>query len=502
MTASPRPRSGSRATTSTCATPTPASTAARSLPRSDLNLDHVVPRAQGGRTTWENVVCCCIDCNLSKGARTPVQAGLKLLKTPVAPPLDADLPHQRRPGPLPRVAAVPRPGRRVVLERRARRLAHGGRGRRRRRAHRRHRGDGPDFGRDRGVDAAPGEPVDEPVSEPVGDPVATGRRALRRAVERSLRRKLRRIFRRTLGGDEAACPTRGCVSSRSPRGAAGPGDRCWRRTSPSTWRRRRRRSSPSTPIRRADRCTSCSGAARPPRGFGEFLRGKAPSLNELIVDTPIAGVGLIGGEGSTFGASRPKQTAKGTLAAIAALDVDYVIVDLGPADSTLDDRPVAGRRRPGAGHPPRSGVDRFHLSVRQERVRPPPAHRARPRPPGEQRDRPAARRARSLPRGSARRAARTEKLEQEIRRYRPMFVVNQTRTVRTSSSAPGSPRRRGGGSDTPSTISVTSSRTRRSGWPRGAIARWSPSIPRGRPRRTSSGWGGVCCHWKMSAIAR
>src|SRR3954449_13392555 len=58
------------------------------------------------------------------------------------------------------------------------------------------------------------------------------------------------------------------------------------------------------------------GAARPPRGFGEFLRGKAPSLNELIVDTPIAGVGLIGGEGSTFGASRPKQTAKGTLAAI------------------------------------------------------------------------------------------------------------------------------------------------------------------------------------------
>ena len=47
------------------------------------------------------------------------------------------------------------------------------------------------------------------------------------------------------------------------------------------------------------------------------------------------GVGLIGGEGSTFGASRPKQTAKGTLAAIAALDVDYVVADLGPADSTL-----------------------------------------------------------------------------------------------------------------------------------------------------------------------
>ena len=57
----------------------------RELPRTDLNLDHVVPRAQGGRTTWENVVCCCIDCNLSKGARTPDQAGIKLLKQPVRP---------------------------------------------------------------------------------------------------------------------------------------------------------------------------------------------------------------------------------------------------------------------------------------------------------------------------------------------------------------------------------------------------------------------------------
>lgn len=57
----------------------------RKLPRSDLNLDHVVPRAQGGKTTWENVVCSCIGCNLRKGGRTPDQAGLKLLKKPVRP---------------------------------------------------------------------------------------------------------------------------------------------------------------------------------------------------------------------------------------------------------------------------------------------------------------------------------------------------------------------------------------------------------------------------------
>jgi 5-methylcytosine-specific restriction endonuclease McrA len=57
----------------------------RELHRSELNLDHVVPRAQGGKTTWENVVCSCIACNLRKGGRTPDQAGLKLLKKPVRP---------------------------------------------------------------------------------------------------------------------------------------------------------------------------------------------------------------------------------------------------------------------------------------------------------------------------------------------------------------------------------------------------------------------------------
>ena len=57
----------------------------KQLPRSELNLDHVVPRSQGGKTTWENVVCSCIPCNLKKGGRTPEQAGIKLLNRPVRP---------------------------------------------------------------------------------------------------------------------------------------------------------------------------------------------------------------------------------------------------------------------------------------------------------------------------------------------------------------------------------------------------------------------------------
>ena len=54
-------------------------------PRSQLNLDHVVPRALGGRTTWENVVTSCVDCNRTKGGRTPVQAGMELIRKPARP---------------------------------------------------------------------------------------------------------------------------------------------------------------------------------------------------------------------------------------------------------------------------------------------------------------------------------------------------------------------------------------------------------------------------------
>jgi 5-methylcytosine-specific restriction endonuclease McrA len=53
--------------------------------RSKLNLDHVIPRSLGGRTTWENVVCSCVDCNRRKGGRTPRQARLDLARKPVRP---------------------------------------------------------------------------------------------------------------------------------------------------------------------------------------------------------------------------------------------------------------------------------------------------------------------------------------------------------------------------------------------------------------------------------
>lgn len=49
------------------------------------NIDHVVPKVQGGTHRWENVVASCRRCNSRKGGRTPAQAGLTLQRKPTAP---------------------------------------------------------------------------------------------------------------------------------------------------------------------------------------------------------------------------------------------------------------------------------------------------------------------------------------------------------------------------------------------------------------------------------
>ncbi len=55
------------------------------FPESKLNLDHVIPRDRGGRTSWENLVTSCIECNSRKANRLPHQAGLNLRRQPVRP---------------------------------------------------------------------------------------------------------------------------------------------------------------------------------------------------------------------------------------------------------------------------------------------------------------------------------------------------------------------------------------------------------------------------------
>ena len=51
----------------------------------ELTIDHVLPRAQGGLSTWENCVLACVSCNARKANRTPDQARMKLRKAPVRP---------------------------------------------------------------------------------------------------------------------------------------------------------------------------------------------------------------------------------------------------------------------------------------------------------------------------------------------------------------------------------------------------------------------------------
>lgn len=53
--------------------------------RPDATYDHVLPRAAGGRTRWDNMVLACRPCNQFKADRTPRQAGMALRRPPREP---------------------------------------------------------------------------------------------------------------------------------------------------------------------------------------------------------------------------------------------------------------------------------------------------------------------------------------------------------------------------------------------------------------------------------
>ena len=57
----------------------------RALAPHEGNIDHVVPRSRGGRTSWENCVLADRRVNTLKGDRLVEEAGLKLRKMPEQP---------------------------------------------------------------------------------------------------------------------------------------------------------------------------------------------------------------------------------------------------------------------------------------------------------------------------------------------------------------------------------------------------------------------------------
>jgi 5-methylcytosine-specific restriction endonuclease McrA len=53
--------------------------------RSNLTVDHVVPRSRGGPSSWENIVASCAPCNRRKGDRLAAQVGMHLRREPRTP---------------------------------------------------------------------------------------------------------------------------------------------------------------------------------------------------------------------------------------------------------------------------------------------------------------------------------------------------------------------------------------------------------------------------------
>lgn len=51
-------------------------------------VDHILPRALGGKSTWGNCVIACIRCNQKKANKTLEKSGLKLLRKPAKPGLE------------------------------------------------------------------------------------------------------------------------------------------------------------------------------------------------------------------------------------------------------------------------------------------------------------------------------------------------------------------------------------------------------------------------------
>ena len=51
----------------------------------ELTLDHLIPKARGGKTSWNNLVTACKSCNSKKGNYLPEEAGLELPIRPYRP---------------------------------------------------------------------------------------------------------------------------------------------------------------------------------------------------------------------------------------------------------------------------------------------------------------------------------------------------------------------------------------------------------------------------------
>src|SRR6266700_3771677 len=170
------------------------------------------------------------------------------------------------------------------------------------------------------------------------------------------------------------------------------------------------------------------GAPRPLRGYGELLRGRADDFSELVSDTPIAGVRMVGGESSIFGSMKVKQGAKTVISAIHQLDTDYVVVDLGTPESTVGldiwlaaDLPVLVTL------PDPASIEASYRFIKSAFVRKLRTTRGLDRLIANPSGPPPA--AVDVYRAARDNGGPAERIRDEIRAYRPRFIVNQTRAL-------------------------------------------------------------------------
>lgn len=50
--------------------------------KKNLSIDHITPKCQGGKNSWDNLITACTSCNNKKGGKTPEEANMPLLFYP------------------------------------------------------------------------------------------------------------------------------------------------------------------------------------------------------------------------------------------------------------------------------------------------------------------------------------------------------------------------------------------------------------------------------------
>jgi len=54
-------------------------------PGNRITVDHIIPSSRGGKNSWENMVACCMECNIYKNDKLPKEKNMKLIKQPKQP---------------------------------------------------------------------------------------------------------------------------------------------------------------------------------------------------------------------------------------------------------------------------------------------------------------------------------------------------------------------------------------------------------------------------------